>query len=189
VTTGIAGSSASASYNDEYGDFDYSASLWRSGCDGCANRLLVRGSPDPLDAGNHWYAAYVFQYTRSGSYSIFREQAGTAYMIQDWTPSAAINQGSAWNTLRVVADGAYLEFYINGVQVWSGSDGSLSLGQVGLSMYRSATSTGDEFRVDWATLSLLGTTTRSGAGIAPRAMGVLLPEEEAYRMNHAPPGE
>ncbi|MFN2225855.1 MAG: hypothetical protein ACK2UY_06100, partial [Anaerolineae bacterium] len=101
----------------------------------------------------------------------------------------AINQGSAWNTLRVVADGAYLEFYINGVQVWSGSDGSLSLGQVGLSMYRSATSTGDEFRVDWATLSLLGTTTRSGAGIAPRAMGVLLPEEEAYRMNHAPPGE
>jgi len=71
-----------------------------------------------------------------------------------WTPHSAINQGEAWNTLRVVAQGTSLSFYINGVPVWSGTDSSLSSGRVGLGMYRDASSTGDELRVDWARLCL-----------------------------------
>lgn len=186
LTTGLTDSSSSASYNSGYGDFDYRARLWRSGCDGCANRLLFRGTPNPLDADNGWYNAYLFQYTRNGSFMVAKFVAGVPSILEGWTASPAINTGSDWNTLRVVADGTYMEFYINDVKVWSGWDGSLSYGRVGLGMYRSATSTGDEFRVDWATLSPLGTTVQRGHEPQEPTVAVPLSEEEADLVNLAP---
>jgi len=77
-------------------------------------------------------------------------------MVHGWSYSSAINQGDAWNTLRVVASGAHMEFYINGTEVWSGTDSSLAFGRVGIGMYRHAASTGDRLDVDWAVLSTLG---------------------------------
>ena len=75
--------------------------------------------------------------------------------VVPWTPSPTINQGEAWNTLRVEARGTSLSFYINGTLLWSGTDSSLSSGRVGLAMYRDSSSTGNEFRVDWAYLCTL----------------------------------
>lgn len=158
-TTGLADTSSSASYAADFTNFDYQARLWRSGCDTCANRLLVRGTPTPLGSDNHWYSFYMFQYTRTGSYSIWKQvTGGDATELQGWTSSSAINQGDAWNTLRVVGDGSNLYFYINGTLVWSGTDSSLTSGRVGIGMYRSSSSSGDQFLADWATLSTLGTT-------------------------------
>jgi hypothetical protein len=72
-----------------------------------------------------------------------------------WTTTSAINQGSAWNVLRVIANGSNFSFYINGTSVWTGSDSSHTSGRVGVGFYRSASSTGDGFWVDYATLTTL----------------------------------
>lgn len=158
-TTGLADASSSASYVADFTNFDYEVRLWRSGCDGCANRLFVRGTPTPLGSGNRWYSYYGFQYTRGGSYSVWKRVAGgDVTALQEWTSSSAINQGDAWNTMRVVASGSSLDFYINGTLVWSGWDSSLTSGRVGVGMYRSSSSSGDQFFVDWATLSPLSIT-------------------------------
>jgi len=153
-TNGLAEASSSVVYDAEYGNFNYEASMRRFGCDTCTNRLLFRGTPLPLGEGNSWYSAYQFQYTRNGYYSLWkRSGGGSAVAVVDWTYSPAINQGEAWNTLRVVANGASLTLYINGVNVWSGSDSSLSYGYPGVGMYQDG-SEGNELQVDWARLCL-----------------------------------
>jgi hypothetical protein len=174
-TAGLAGTSSSASYTADFNNFDYQARLWRNGCDGCANRLIIRGTPAPLDSGNNWNRSYLFQYTRNGSYSVWKAVAGSYTPLQGWTSSSAINQGSAWNTLRVVANGSSLYFYINGTLVWGGSDTSLTSGRVGIGMYRSSDSTGDRLWVDWATLSPLDA---SGVG-APAITNTVSAEQQA----------
>jgi hypothetical protein len=155
-TEGLADTWSSASYFEDFADFAYEARMWRSGCDTCANSLVFRGTPDPLTAGNNWFNEYKLQYSRDGNYSAWvRVGGGSAVALVPWTFSPAINQGDAWNTLRVVASGTNLTFYINGTLLWSGYDSSLSSGRVGVGMYRDAASTGDELRVDWARLCTL----------------------------------
>jgi hypothetical protein len=175
TTDGLANAVASASYAASYKSFDYQAALWRFGCEGCANRLIIRGVPTPLGSSGDWYKGYYFQYTRNGYYSIWKIVAGTPTALQTWTSSSAVNQGNAWNTLRVVANGTKLYYYINGMLVWSGSDSSLALGRVGIGMYRDSTSTGDQLYVDWAKLSSLG-----AAGLGTfNASDKVSPEQQA----------
>jgi len=152
-TNGLLGSSASVSYNATFTNFDYRVRMYRAGCNSCANRLLVRGTPTPLASDKWWYKQYVFQYTRDGKYSVYKEINGVLTEMKGWTTSSAIKPGNAWNNLRVVANGSSLYFYINGSLVWSGTDTSLTSGRVGIGMFRSANSTGDLLRVDWATLT------------------------------------
>jgi M6 family metalloprotease-like protein len=153
TTQGVPYYWASSSYNATYSNLDYQASMWRNGCDACANSLIIRGSPTPLASDdNHWNNAYIFQYTRNGLYSVWKWVGGVAYNLAPWASTTAVNQGSAWNTLRVIANGSNLYFYINGALVWSGSDTSFTLGRVGVQMYSDGTA-GDQLWVDWATLT------------------------------------
>ena len=84
--------------------------------------------------------------------------------MQAWTASPAIISGN-YNTLRVVANGTSLSFYINGTLVWNGTDADLSNGVVGVGMYRDAYSTGNWLDVDYATLTN-GTSTLVAEGIS-----------------------
>ncbi len=151
TTTGILNSFASVSNTTTYGNLDYQARLARTGCQTCSNSLWVRGTPDPLSSG-HWYNGYLFNYTANGSYSVWAAVDGAYWALQPWTYTSAINQGSAWNTLRVVAQDSLLYYFINGVLVWSGSDSSLSSGLVGIGMYQAGYSN-EKLWADWATLS------------------------------------
>ena len=81
--------------------------------------------------------------------------------MQDWTSSPTIHTGDAWNTLRVTANGSSMDFFINNTNVWSGVDATYPMGKVGLTMFRSATSTGDYFWADWATLTTLSSTNNT----------------------------
>jgi hypothetical protein len=155
TTQGTSGYWASSSYSANFSNFDYQARLWRNGCDGCSNSIVIRGAPTPLASDYAWNDAYIFQYHRNGRYSIWKQISGSWSWLQNWTDSSAINQGSAWNTLRVVATGSNLNFYINGTLVWSGSDSSLSSGRIGIKMYSNGTS-GDQLWADWATLTTSG---------------------------------
>lgn len=161
-TAGVPNASSSASYWHPFTNLDYSVRMRRFGCSGCANRIMVRGTPLPLIATRHWPANYFFQYNNGGEYSVFKRVGGGAETaLQPWTLSPAIVSGG-YNLLRVVANGTSLSFYINGTLVWSGSDPSLTTGLVGVGMYRDGYSTNNWLDVDYATLTN-GTTSLAGA--------------------------
>ena len=151
-TEGVADRFSTSTYNAQYTDLDYSAQIWRNGDNSAAHALVIRASGAAGTDGG-LTNGYFFQITRGGEYSVWKRVNGISTALQGWTVSSAINQGSAWNTLRVVANGSALAFYVNGTRVWQGSDGSLSSGRVGLRMYRDPSSTGNGFWVDWATLN------------------------------------
>jgi len=153
-TEGSPAESSSVVMTEIFGDLDYTVRMRRYGCDTCANRIMIRGVPLPLDSSQRWYSYYSFQYTRSGYFSVFgRADGGSPVTLQDWTLSPAINTGDAWNTLRVVANGSRISFYINDALVWAGTHYALAHGHVGIGMYRDSGSTGNKLEVDWATLS------------------------------------
>jgi Zn-dependent metalloprotease len=177
TTRGIAGTGSSVSYLSDFANFDYQAMLWREGSPYSSNRLWIRGRPNPLVGTNQWNNGYMFQYTRDGSFSIFKNVSGTSYVVQSWVSSSAINQDGAWNLLRVVANSGYLYFFINNQLVWSGSDSSFTSGRVGIGMYSDGTG-GDQLWARWATLTepapILGIT----GSVTPAQ---LLLNEEANR--------
>lgn len=151
-TAGLDGAISSASYPANFTALDYRVRVWRYGSNGGnPTRVIIRGIPTPLGALNLWAQGYMFQITRSGLYSVYRDNL-TA--LQGWTATTAINQGSAWNEMRVLAIGSSLRFYINNVLVWSGSDSSFTSGRVGVGMYRGPGTTGNGLYVDYATLSV-----------------------------------
>ena len=179
-TNGLDGFFASISYKPTtFSDVDFTARLYRdSSITGYANSLYLRGTPAPLDRYNTWNKGYLFEYTMSGYYSVWRCNGdGTVTALQDWTESSAINTGADWNTIRAVASGTALSLYINGTPVWTGTDATWNSGQIGISMYSGYGSTGNVFRVQQASLS---------AGAASSQAGVISGEQAA--LNNAPVG-
>ncbi len=140
----------SAVHTSLYPDFDYSAQMIRYGCSSCANRLYVRGTPNPMVPGGDWTAYYSFQYNNNGYFSVWKRVRGVVKPEKNWTASDAINHGEAMNTLRVVASGTEFQYYINNVLVWDGKITGNDTGQVGLGFYNGATA--DTMFVNWATL-------------------------------------
>ena len=144
----------SAFYLADFSDFVYEAKIKRDAGsdDGNANAIIVRGKTGVLcpTETNKWDTAYYFQYNRQGSFSIFKMQGCTFESIQPWTTTSAINQGDAWNILKVNLAGNQMSYYINGQLVWSGTDSSISAGMVGVDYYAEA---GAQFSVDYATLT------------------------------------
>ena len=136
---GLANTGASAKHTGKYGDITYTVKMKRSGtCVTCANRIIIRGNPASLVSTNWWKPSYVFQYANDGTFSVYEvTSAGAINTLKAWTISAAIVK-NGWNTLKVVAVGSSLKFYINNTLVWTGADTSLRTGTVGFGFYRDA---------------------------------------------------
>jgi hypothetical protein len=152
-SAGLANLGASAKHTSSYANFTYQVRMKRVGdCSGCANRIIIRGKPTSLSSTYWWQPSYVFQYTNDSDFSIYEmSSGGVTTELKGWTVSSAINP-YGWNTLKVVASGSSLKFYINGTLVWNGVDSTITTGQVGFGFYRDAyTGTLD---VDWAKLTL-----------------------------------
>ena len=150
-TAGVDGAFSSVSYPESFTNLDYRVRLRRNGSDPSnATEILIRGNPVP-GAENEWAQGYRFRINRDGFYSVYRDQV-TA--LQGWTATSAINQGSAWNELRVLAIGSSLQFYINDILVWTGSDASLASGRVGTGMHRGAGTRWNRLLIDYATLGV-----------------------------------
>lgn len=149
---GLANTGASAKRTGKYGDVTYEVRMRRTGtCTGCANRIIIRGNPASLFSTNWWKPSYYFQYTNAGQFSVYEATtSSTTVALKGWTTSASIVK-NGWNTLKVVAVGSSLKFYINGTLVWSGSDPTLRVGQVGFGHYRDAAA--GTLQVDWAKAS------------------------------------
>lgn len=168
-TTGAAGQNASASYDDDFADFDYRARLFRTGCNTCATELWVRASG--FGGNGVPQNGYRFNYNRNGQVAVFKYVNGSASVLQPWTASAAINQGNAWNELRVVANDDSLSYFINGALVWSGTDGAHADGRAGIGMYKSSAGQADALDVDYAVLDVSEATgpVAAMAEVAPAA--------------------
>jgi hypothetical protein len=111
---------------------------------------MIRGTPSPLGPSKHWDNAYIFQYENIGKYSVYKIKDGASTTLQPWTVSYINTTG--WNTMRVIAFGSSLKFYLNGNLVWAGSDTSLKSGKVGFGMFRDS-SASNYMVVDWAVLT------------------------------------
>lgn len=151
TTVGVAGKASSISHLNDYSTLTYEVRMKRTGCTGCANVIIIRGNP-VLDTVGWWNTEYTLNYTNTGLFSVWRDNYGTYTPLKNWTSTTAIVKGG-WNTLKVIADGPSLYFYINNILVWTGSDSAYASGRVGIGMYRGTTSTGDKLYVDWAQLS------------------------------------
>jgi hypothetical protein len=129
-TTTIKGYFSSAYYDPaEYSNLDYEVTMWRYGCATCSFGVDIRGIPGSPDGG--WLNAYQFQINRSGYFSVWHGVNDQWAALQNWTYSPAIRRGDNWNTLRVLALGSNLYYYLNGTLVWSGYDATLTKGKVG----------------------------------------------------------
>lgn len=169
---GLSGFISSAKHTGKYGDLTYTVKMKRIGaCVSCANRVIIRGNPASFDPFYSWKPSLVFQYANTGSFSVYLySNAGTATALKAWTASSAIVK-NGWNTLKVVAVGSSLKFYINNTLVWSGTNTALRTGTVGFGFYRD-TNAGTLF-VDSASLSTTPTADVNPA--ADVAIGEELP--------------
>jgi len=135
-SAGAANLVSSVSNANIHGDVTFEARLQRSGlCNSCANRIIIRGNPAIVDASKVWNPSYFLQYNNNGQVSVYRMSGGTYTILMPWTASAAVVKGG-WNTLKVVAVGSKLQFYVNGTNVWNGTDTTLKTGKVGVGFYR-----------------------------------------------------
>ncbi len=149
-STGAANLFASAKHSGKYGDLTYEVRMKRTGVAGLANHISIRGDSSPLDAQKRWNKEYKFAYNNSGQFSVWEVNGASVVALKGWTASAAIVVNN-WNTLKVIAVGSSLKFYINGTLVWSGSDTTFKAGEVGFGFYRDANA--GTLYVDWAKLS------------------------------------
>lgn len=151
-TNGVTDKWSSASFNASFNNFTYTANMKRvdTSGNGWSSGLVVRGSPT-FGASNDWNNAYEFLYAQDGYFSVWKVVGGAYTALKGWTTTTAILPNN-WNTLKVIADGTQLRFYINNILVWNGADSSFASGQVGVSMYRDTTA--QQLQVNWATLGM-----------------------------------
>lgn len=136
----------SESFFDVFTDFTYEAQIiaTRPIQPTASNTLFFRGTPAPLQtSAQRWNSGYAFNISTNGKYSIFRYNGATTTPVQSWmTPvGATVNGSGLANTLKVIAHGGTITFFINGVSVKQITGQTLLSGQVGVGMVRSIPTT------------------------------------------------
>ena len=123
-----------ATYGGEiFEDFSYEVKLRRGESEGYARYMLFRATVD-FDRYPATGSAYAFGLD-GDSYYIYKQVSGVFTALVEWTFSEYINVPNDWNTLKVVAQGPNLHFYINGHLVNSFSDTDLVSGRIGVLGY------------------------------------------------------
>jgi len=158
TSIGTGGSYNGIVHNGVYKDMVYQVRMYRSGCIGCGNEIIIRGAGKP-DPNGVWATGYYFDYTNNGYFSIWKLVDGQVFALVPWVYSPYIKKGGL-NTLKVVIGGASILYYINNVLHAAGTDTSISVaGQTGIDFYTSSgalssEAAADKLYVDWARLTL-----------------------------------
>lgn len=165
---GAAGEYSSIAYPALYSTFTVQAKMRRNSCPDCAllNGLFFRGNPGSTDPAQfYWNNTFMFGYTNEGKFIIGWVRDGAQFTPTGFVDSPAIVPGG-FNILKVTANGAYMQFFINGQLVADGQFTVFNDGYVGLFLQ------GDTGRldVDYATLTL---TAPAAPDAAADAAGVL----------------
>ena len=167
--------------NSSFGDLDYSVKIRVTGSNDTG--VYVRGNTTSLLSSKDWYSGYWFGYQNSGDFYIgcmFKGKWSNLY-FESASPAVKPND---WNILRAVVSGQTLNFYINGVLVYSVSDSTLDSGQVGVEFFDG---NGGTLDVDYATVS---TPSEVPADQLPLALDVFSDRQSAAGLSrdHVRPG-
>lgn len=103
------------------------------------------------------YAGYLFEVDGNGRYRVLSSgdyDNSSATVLKDWTPSSALRQGSATNTLQVITQGNNLSFFVNGVFLTSLSDSGYSSGLLAFLARSDGTTPADVVYTDLAVYTL-----------------------------------
>lgn len=140
-SAGLQNKHSSAIQSDLYGDVTYEVRMKRTTCEFCENYLMVRGRSTPTTSNKVWNSGYRFEYTNHGDFRIVRLDSGSVVNeLVPWTLSGSILTYD-WNTLKVIAVGSSLKFYINGTLVASITDSTHRTGYLGFGFYRNTEAT------------------------------------------------
>jgi hypothetical protein len=160
-SVGVAKKYASVMHVGTYENFTYTVKMKRSGVctsTACASGIIIRGNPVLLNTYGDWKPSYTFNYTNDGYVSVWKVSSGGKYIaLKKWAYSGYVNRKTYWNTLKVVANGKSLKFYINTKLIWSGSDTTLTTGNVGFQFGRDGSA--GTLLVDSATLTPISGST------------------------------
>lgn len=74
---------------------------------------------------------YRFSISGSGQYAVHRKLDGDWEALVPWTDSPVINAGAEWNSLRLVCQGPYVNFYVNNVHLADVTDSTFLGGDIG----------------------------------------------------------
>lgn len=101
--------------------------------------LTVEATPRDAAGGDYYYGVafrensdghvYSFEIGNDGLYAIFLYD-GEWKRLKDWSSTSAINTGET-NTLKVIANGQTLTFFVNDEQLTTLEDSTLDKGQIG----------------------------------------------------------
>lgn len=151
-STGLAEKIVTSAHEKSYNVLTYQVKMKRTGCSSCSYGILFNGTPSPISSTGRWYRGYAFYVNNDGYFTIGKFVNGTWSPIVSWTKNTAINYG--WNILKVTYNNAtgFVQFYVNGSRVASGTFSSYGSGQVGVGFYRSD-STPSQLYVEYAVLS------------------------------------
>jgi hypothetical protein len=154
--------------NFRNGSFEASLRLSGGDCLTCPYGLWIRGTPQtaaPFRATGHWQRGYEFMISRDSTFSIVKARFPTAALdpIVDRQPIFRTNANgvsepivnpndNAENILRVDFNETTVNFYVNGVLVYSTCDfdDQITTGKVGVLIERSADDEQPVFKVDYA---------------------------------------
>lgn len=134
---GLPGYWTSTKHGGYWGNFVYQAKVKRDGNGGgyWANALTIRGNPYSLSGDYRWLPSYHFNFTNTGYFSVWRNNYdGSETAIKGWTYSSLV-ENAYWKNMKVVAQGNFFAFSINGRTLWSGYIYDVSSGMVGFSYY------------------------------------------------------
>ena len=180
-TNGATGKMTSAISAYEYNDFEFEARMKReaepTNTSFSANYLSVRMGTTKGGKRLLWYPGYLFGYTNAGNFSVWRiSSSGEAVAMQPWTDTPFVIPND-WNTLRVVAQGQKLSFYINDDLVFENTDNRFSKGFVGFHVYKSSERQ-SRFWIDYARVTHLFEADSL-------ATSILSPEQAALNLEAA----
>jgi len=159
-TDGLYDKFSTSRFDQVYSIYTYEVKFRRQGTSTSDTYgIMVNGNPWPLGSGKRWNKGYGFFINRAGSYSIWRYDGGVATSLLSWTPSAYIKSGW-YNTLKVTYNRTtgFIQFFINGNLVNTGTFNTYKWGNVGITMYKS-TFGWEIVKTDWAKLTISAPTS------------------------------
>jgi LPXTG-site transpeptidase (sortase) family protein len=94
--------------------------------------LIARHQDTPADGVQQGGRYYVLEIDDRGRFGVWRRDEDHWIDLLPWTPSEAVQRGTAVNHLAVRASGAQLAFTVNGLEVATVTDATLPSGRAGI---------------------------------------------------------
>lgn len=127
----------SALQREVFKQIEYTVTMKRKSIIDRASCAIVLGYPNPLGSDKHWDNGIYFCYGNNQALGVFKYVNG----VQSWLSPGYLTVSAIkpydWNTLRVVVNYPYVDFWINGIYFGGSLDTSFTTGHVGVTMFDS----------------------------------------------------